>query len=526
MGLCFTTVSPGRLANLLMLPSPTPHISKRQCGQRLGQRQGKGRGRPSWGLGTRRGPASQLEPCCRPGLTLTHRVPTLGLCGENVVHKAHGTLRAAQRRALRPTGPAWSHVRDWPPDGIQILSHICPLWSPGGRLSGVIKGSQSTGPTRPPGLDPWCKGHGPSPGALRPWLCSPPHPAFFPDLAPGIDEIYEESQQVFLAPGHPQDGQVVFYKISVDRGLKWEEAFAKSLELTGPYDGFYLSYKVRGNKPSCLLAEQNHGKQFTVYKPNIGRQSQLETLDSLCRKFRRVTAEEAREHWESGYAFSLTHCSHTAWNQHCRLVQEGKDCTQGLRLRHHYMLCGALLRVWGRIAAVMADVSSSSYLQIVRLKTKDKKKQVGIKIPEGCVRRVLQELRQMDADVKRRSACGPGLATPTQNMPRALELPYGPGEVLDLTYSPPVEAFPPPLHFTFPAPPPDPGALLLGTRDSVTDPAALAHQGCDINFKEVLEDMLRSLNAGPAEPSGPLGAGAAGPERQSVIHFSPPFPNS
>ncbi|VTJ68874.1 Hypothetical predicted protein [Marmota monax] len=346
------------------------------------------------------------------------------------------------------------------------------------------------------------------------------------DLAPGIDEIYEESQQVFLAPGHPQDGQVVFYKISVDRGLKWEEAFAKSLELTGPYDGFYLSYKVRGNKPSCLLAEQNRGKQFTVYKPNIGRQSQLETLDSLCRKFRRVTAEEAREHWESGYAFSLTHCSHTAWNQHCRLVQEGKDCTQGLRLRHHYMLCGALLRVWGRIAAVMADVSSSSYLQIVRLKTKDKKKQVGIKIPEGCVRRVLQELQQMDADVKRRSACGPGLAAPTQNMPRALELPYGPGEVLDLTYSPPAEAFPPPLHFAFPAPPPDPGALLLGTRDSVADPATLAHQGCDINFKEVLEDMLRSLNAGPAEPSGPLGAGAAGPERQSVIQFSPPFPNS
>jgi hypothetical protein len=36
----------------------------------------------------------------------------------------------------------------------------------------------------------------------------------FPDLAPGIDEIYEESQQVFLAPGHPQDGQVVFYKVS------------------------------------------------------------------------------------------------------------------------------------------------------------------------------------------------------------------------------------------------------------------------------------------------------------------------
>ncbi|XP_069448056.1 protein strawberry notch homolog 2 isoform X1 [Ovis canadensis] len=361
------------------------------------------------------------------------------------------------------------------------------------------------------------------------------------DLAPGIDEIYEESQQVFLAPGHPQDGQVVFYKISVDRGLKWEEAYARSLELTGTHDGFYLSYKVRGNKPSCLLAQQNRGKLFTVYKPNIGRQSQLESLDSLSRRFHRVTAEEAREPWESSYTFSLTHCSHTTWNRHCRLVQEGKDCTQGLRLRHHYMLCGALLRVWGRIAAVMADVTSSSYLQIVRLKTKDKKKQVGIKIPEVCVRRVLQELQLMDDDVKRKQARTRGLLAPLPT-PRPLALPFGPGEVLDLTYSPPAQAFPAPSPFTFPALRPGPGSQLLGapdTPDTPADPVALLHQGCEINFKEVLEDMLRSLNAappaeppGPLGPLGPLGAGAAGapaggaPERQSVIQFSPPFPNS
>ncbi|GAB1295326.1 Protein strawberry notch homolog 2 [Apodemus speciosus] len=346
------------------------------------------------------------------------------------------------------------------------------------------------------------------------------------DLAPGINEIHEESQQVFLAPGHPQDGQVVFYKqISVDRGMKWEEAFARSLELKGPYDGFYLSYKVRGSKTSCLLAEQNRGEYFTVYKPNIGRQSQLETLDSLCRKFHRVTVEEAREPWESGYALSLDHCSHTTWNQRCRLAQEGKCCAQGLRLRHHYMLCGALLRVWGRIAAVMADVSSSSYLQIVRLKTKDKKKQVGIKIPEGCVHRVLQELQLMDAEVKRRGTRGLAARPPT---PRAITLPCGPGEVLDLTYSPPAEAFPAPPRFAFPAlPPPDPSSLMLGARDPATNPVELAHQGCDINFREVLEDMLRSLRAGPTETPAPLvGVGGGGTERQSVIHFSPPFPNS
>uniref|UniRef100_A0A1U7QPK1 Protein strawberry notch homolog 2 n=1 Tax=Mesocricetus auratus TaxID=10036 RepID=A0A1U7QPK1_MESAU len=344
------------------------------------------------------------------------------------------------------------------------------------------------------------------------------------DLAPGINEIHEESQQVFLAPGHPQDGQVVFYKISVDRGMKWEEAFTRSLELKGPYDGFYLSYKVRGNKPSCLLAEQSRGEYFTVYKPNIGRQSQLETLDSLCRKFHRVTADEAREPWESSYALSLEHCSHATWNQRCRLAQDGKGCAQGLRLRHHYMLCGALLRVWGRIAAVMADVSSSSYLQIVRLKTKDKKKQVGIKIPEGCVRRVLQELQLMDAEVKRRSTQGRAARPPT---PRAIALPCGPGEVLDLTYSPPAEAFPPPPRFSFPSLPlPDPSSLMLGASDPSTNPAELAHQGCDINFREVLEDMLRSLRAGPAETPAPLVGMGGGTERQSVIHFSPPFPNS
>lgn len=260
-------------------------------------------------------------------------------------------------------------------------------------------------------------------------------------------------------------------------------------------------------------------------------------------------------------------CARPRRNRQCRLVQEGKECVQGLRLRHHYMLCGALLRVWGRIAAVMADVTSSSYLQIVRLKTKDKKKQVGeqareaegwggeagaapegltrcrrarppagIKIPEACVPRVLQELQFMDASVKRKNAQAQGFPPPPPAL-RPLALACGPGEVLDLTYSPPAQAFPTPSPFAFPLPPdptPAPSGLLLGAPDAPADPAALVHhQGCDINFKEVLEDMLRSLNAVP--PPEPLVGGAGAPgapgggggaERQSVIQFSPHFPNS
>uniref|UniRef100_A0A8C6V5N2 Strawberry notch homolog 2 n=1 Tax=Naja naja TaxID=35670 RepID=A0A8C6V5N2_NAJNA len=186
-----------------------------------------------------------------------------------------------------------------------------------------------------------------------------------------------ESKEVFLTPGHPQDGQVVLYKISVDRGMKWEEVYEKSLHLTGPNDGFYLSHKVRGNKYICLLAEQTRGKYFTLYKPNIGKQSQLEIMDSLLKKYHPVSPVDAQPHWESSYEFSLKHCNHAVWNRNCKVVQEGKECFQGTRLRHYYMLCGALLRVWTKIASIMANITNTSYLQIVRLKTKEKKKQVG-----------------------------------------------------------------------------------------------------------------------------------------------------
>ncbi|XP_015155465.1 protein strawberry notch homolog 2 isoform X1 [Gallus gallus] len=394
------------------------------------------------------------------------------------------------------------------------------------------------------------------------------------DLAPGIDEIYEESKEVFLTPGHPQDGQVVFYKISVDRGLKWEEAYEKSLKLTGSYDGFYLSYKTRGNKYTCLLAEQGRGKNFILYKPNIGKQSQPESLDSLHKKYRQVTPEEAKEHWESCYHFSLKKCNHAVWNRSCKLIQEGKECFQGMRLRHYYMLCGALLRVWSRIASIMADITNTSYLQIVRLKTKEKKKQVGIKIPESCVRKVLEELKQMDENVKRKhnrllqaqeqslqfplslhmlqqpldlTQTAPGLPLPQHSLRQ--------DEILDLTYSPPSDSIPDmmnpePSTLCFPPEPvlqphqqhgspfgfshlpafKSPDTILEGSvplSSSLQEHQPLPHpepsqtlqqqedfvqQDGNINFREILEDMLRTFNGAPQENILPQ-------ERQSVIQF-------
>lgn len=45
-------------------------------------------------------------------------------------------------------------------------------------------------------------------------------------------------------------------QISVDRGMPWEEAYQKSLTLTGDNDGFYISHKV--SSTFCLFITMCH----------------------------------------------------------------------------------------------------------------------------------------------------------------------------------------------------------------------------------------------------------------------------
>lgn len=39
-----------------------------------------------------------------------------------------------------------------------------------------------------------------------------------------------------------------------------------------------------------LLAEQGRGKNFVVYKPNIGKQSHPESLDNLQQRYRKASS--------------------------------------------------------------------------------------------------------------------------------------------------------------------------------------------------------------------------------------------
>ncbi|XP_072516652.1 si:ch73-63e15.2 isoform X2 [Salminus brasiliensis] len=318
------------------------------------------------------------------------------------------------------------------------------------------------------------------------------------DLAPGNDEIYNETQEKFLTPGNPQEGQVTLYKISVDRGMHWDEALKKSQTLSSPDEGFYLSHKLRGAHPCVLLAEQGRGHNLVLYKPNVGKQKQTENLENIQKKYRKVTPEEAKDSWEGQFNFSFKNCSHANWNGRCKKMDEGHECLQGMRLRQYHVLCGALLCVWKRVADVVADITSSSILQIVRLKTREHK-QVGIKIPESCVAQVREELHKLDREVKRKrqekelqeQRAGQSLLGLTEFLPQ-------PRPSLAPNYSNPIPFPPFPLH-SFPSQPSqrNPIEALLDLR--VRSPSPLSPDNAQANLGTVEDFGLESFPQGPQQ---------------------------
>uniref|UniRef100_A0AAY4EKJ0 Protein strawberry notch homolog 2 n=1 Tax=Denticeps clupeoides TaxID=299321 RepID=A0AAY4EKJ0_9TELE len=162
---------------------------------------------------------------------------------------------------------------------------------------------------------------------------------------------------------------VFISQISVDRGLPWDEAHQKADTLSGDDEGFYLSHKVQGMRP------QNKHHECTHYIiPHIicfSMEAISEVSLSGCGSI------EAKDCWQTQYEFSFQKCSHAHWKGRCKQKEQGHECWLGMRLRQYHMLCGSLLRVWKRVSDIVSDVTNSSILQIVRLKTKQNSKQVG-----------------------------------------------------------------------------------------------------------------------------------------------------
>ncbi|KAM6341122.1 LOW QUALITY PROTEIN: protein strawberry notch homolog 1 [Alca torda] len=218
------------------------------------------------------------------------------------------------------------------------------------------------------------------------------------DLGSGI-KVRKADVKKFLTPGYSTSGHVELYTISVERGMSWDEATKIWAEQTGPDDGFYLSLQIRNNKKTAILVKEVNPKKklFLVYRPNTGKQLKLETCADLKKKYKKVPSEDALPHWLEQYNSSADTCTHAYWRGNCKKAGLGLVCEVGLRCRTYYVLCGSVLSVWTKVEGVLASVSGTNVkMQIVRLRTEDGQRIVGLIIPANCVSPLVNLLSTSD----------------------------------------------------------------------------------------------------------------------------------
>ncbi|XP_039531969.1 protein strawberry notch homolog 1 isoform X1 [Pimephales promelas] len=217
------------------------------------------------------------------------------------------------------------------------------------------------------------------------------------DLGSGDEKVKKVDAKKFLTPGYSTSGHVELYTVSVERGMSWEDATHVWADQNGPDDGFYI--QVRNNKKiAILIKEVNPRKRlFMVYRPNIGKQVKLETYADLKKRSKKVLSDDAKQHWIDQYNCSADVCSHAYWRGNCKKVSVGLQCEIGLRCRTYFVLCGSVLSVWTKVEGVLASVSGSNVkMQIVRLRTEDGQRIVGLIIPANCVSPLINILSSSD----------------------------------------------------------------------------------------------------------------------------------
>ncbi|KAK2818636.1 hypothetical protein Q5P01_024197 [Channa striata] len=217
------------------------------------------------------------------------------------------------------------------------------------------------------------------------------------DLGSGDEKVKKVDCRKFLTPGYTTSGHVELYTVSVERGMSWEEATHAWADQNGPDDGFYV--QMRNNKKTAILVKEVNTKKrlFLVYRPNTGRQLKLETYADIKKKFKKVLSEDAKQHWTDQHKSSAKICSHAYWRGNCKKAAVGLQCEVGLRCRTYYVLCGSVLSVWNELEEVLTPVSGTNVkVQIVRLKTEDGQRIVGLIIPANCVSPLINKLSQSD----------------------------------------------------------------------------------------------------------------------------------
>uniref|UniRef100_A0A8C8MHK7 Protein strawberry notch homolog 1 n=1 Tax=Oncorhynchus tshawytscha TaxID=74940 RepID=A0A8C8MHK7_ONCTS len=212
------------------------------------------------------------------------------------------------------------------------------------------------------------------------------------DLGSGDEKVKKMEAKKFLTPGYSTSGHVELYTVSVERGMSWEDATHAWAEQSGPDDGFYVQV-LKDQSDVSFSTEfvlfyklDKYFKTAILVKEVNSKQLKLEAYADIKKKCKKVLSDDAKQHWMDQYQSSAEICSHAYWRGNCKKVSVGLQCEVGLRCRTYYVLCGSVLSVWTKVEGVLASVSGTNIkMQIVRLRTEDGQRIVGLIIPINCV---------------------------------------------------------------------------------------------------------------------------------------------
>lgn len=138
---------------------------------------------------------------------------------------------------------------------------------------------------------------------------------------------------------------------------------------------------------------------FNAYRPHIGTQTRTVPLNEMQRKGTKLRdLDRAKILWERHYQSSATQCYHLYYTGKCFNRKAGFACDDGMRRRRYTVLSGSIFAVWNLIEAQLHSRGIYEVPRIVRLKTTEGLKIVGILLPNECVSDIIEVLRENTED--------------------------------------------------------------------------------------------------------------------------------
>eukprot|EP00899_Mesostigma_viride_P003167 jgi/Mesvir1/12851/Mv05881-RA.1 len=238
-------------------------------------------------------------------------------------------------------------------------------------------------------------------------------------------ELTQEPQSFFCDP-MSRTAPTLLYSFQVDRGLSYEAAMellvaegkageeaangagSSSSGSSSSSSGMYRSIHAHVGATLVVMAKQRPSSDppvMRIFRPATGAGQRDMKLSELTAKYVKVPAEEIKGLWDQAYDTAKDQCLH---GRKCKL---GRACEVGRRLQAVHVLGSVIVPLWGQVESVLMRQAHASKrgIKVVRVETTtDKRRVVGIQIPEDCVPSLVEGLQKRQQEVVARTQPGGG----------------------------------------------------------------------------------------------------------------------